>query len=137
MTFRAEATPSFLRFVAEQGDVEFRISKSGRFRTAHGLATEALARKAYKPDSYWRGPVWAPVTMLLAEGLDASGEHAMARKLRQDFCEMAQQSEGTYENFDALSGKRQRVPAYTWTSSVYLIFAHQLLMEATTEPPNR
>jgi hypothetical protein len=55
-----------------------------------------------------------------------AGEHALAKKVREDFCQMAQQS-GMYENFDAITGGGLRDPAYTWTSSVYLIFAHQLL----------
>jgi hypothetical protein len=38
---------------------------------------------------------------------------------------MAQES-GMYENFNAITGEGLRDPAYTWTSSVYLIFAHQL-----------
>lgn len=102
------------------------LTEPGRFRTTHGYATESLTSKYYTTDGYWRGPIWAPATMLLAEGLDSIGEHALARKVREDFCRMAQQS-GMYENFDAISGEGLRDPAYTWTSSVFLIFAHQLL----------
>ena len=102
------------------------LTEPGRFRTAHGFATEPLTSKYYTTDGYWRGPIWAPATMLLAEGLESAGEHALAKKVREDFCQMAQQS-GMYENFDAITGGGLRDPAYTWTSSVYLIFAHQLL----------
>ena len=102
------------------------LTQPGKFRTVHGFATEPVASKYYATDGYWRGPIWAPVTMLLAEGLDSTGEHALAKKLREDFCRMAQQS-GMYENFDAITGAGLRDPAYTWTSSVYLIFAHELL----------
>jgi putative isomerase len=102
------------------------LTERGRFRTAHGFATEPLTSKYYTPDGYWRGPIWAPATMLLAEGLDSAGEHALAEKVREDFCLMAQQN-GMYENFDAITGAGLRDPAYTWTSSTYLIFAHQLL----------
>jgi putative isomerase len=102
------------------------LTEPGKFRTAHGFATEPLTSKYYTTDGYWRGPIWAPATMLLAEGLDSAGERALARKVREDFCRMAQQS-GMYENFDAVSGDGLRDPAYTWTSSVFLIFAHQLL----------
>jgi putative isomerase len=102
------------------------LTEPGKFRTAHGFATEPLTSKYYTTDGYWRGPIWAPATMLLAEGLDSAGEHALAKKVREDFCRMAQQS-GMYENFNAISGDGLRDPAYTWTSSVFLIFAHQLL----------
>jgi glycogen debranching enzyme len=104
------------------------LTKPGRFRTSHGLSTEALTSKFYAPDGYWRGPIWAPSTMILVEGLDSAGEHGLAANLRVDFCKMAQQS-GMSENFDAISGKGRGDPAYTWTSSIYLIFAHQLWEE--------
>jgi putative isomerase len=102
------------------------LTEPGKYRTAHGFATEPLTSEYYTTDGYWRGPIWAPATMLLVEGLDSAGEHALAKKAREDFCRMAQQS-GMYENFDAISGDGLRDPAYTWTSSVFLIFAHQLL----------
>lgn len=113
--------PSDVRNKLVSGMIE-----DGRFLTPHGFATEALTSKYYTPDGYWRGPIWAPSTMLLAEGLDATGELALAKRVRESFCLMAQKS-GMYENFDAVTGEGLRDPAYTWTSSVYLIFAHQLL----------
>ena len=101
------------------------LTRQGRFRTQFGFASEPLTSKYYTPDGYWRGPIWAPTSMILAEGLDASGEHQLAHQLRADFCRMAQKS-GMSENYNALTGEGLRDPAYTWTSSVYLIFAHQL-----------
>jgi putative isomerase len=53
------------------------------------------------------------------------GEHTLADTLRKKFCLMAQHS-GMAENFDAKTEATQRDHAYTWTSSVYLIFAVQL-----------
>ena len=38
---------------------------------------------------------------------------------------MAQKS-GMAENFDAETGDALRDPDYTWTSSVFLVFAHDL-----------
>lgn len=105
-----------------------RLTKQGRFRTSHGFSTEPLTSKYYIADGYWRGPIWAPTTMILAEGLERAGQHKLAMNLRGDFCKMAQES-GMSENFDAISGAGLRDPAYTWTSSVYLIFAHQLWEE--------
>jgi putative isomerase len=113
--------PSDVRNKLVQG-----LTELGKFRTAHGFATESLTSRYYANDGYWRGPIWAPATMLLAEGLDSAGEHALAKKVREDFCRMAQQN-GMYENFEAITGDGLRDPAYTWTSSVFLIFAHQLL----------
>jgi hypothetical protein len=101
------------------------LMKAGRFRTANGFATEPLDSAYYQADGYWRGPIWAPTEMIVAEGLDASGEHELAKKTREDFCKMAQLS-GMSENYDAVTGAPLRDPGYTWASSVYLIFAHQL-----------
>jgi putative isomerase len=102
------------------------LTEQGRFITSHGFASESLSSKYYTPDGYWRGPIWAPTTMLLVEGLESLGEVSLAQKVREEFCQMAQQR-GMNENFNAITGEGLRDPAYTWTSSVYLIFAHQLL----------
>lgn len=63
--------------------------------------------------------------MIFAESLDGIGKRQMADSLREEFCRMAQ-TEGMSENYDALTGKALRDPTYTWASSVYLIFAHEL-----------
>lgn len=99
--------------------------KSGRFLTPHGLATESPASAAYEADGYWRGPIWAPVTMLIIDGLAKAGERVYARDLAERFCDMAAKS-GFAENFDALTGEGLRDRAYTWTASVYLLLAEEL-----------
>ena len=106
------------------------LFRKGRFLTAHGLATESVQSPHYTPDGYWRGPIWAPTSMIIANGLDAAGESRLACDLRRKFCRMAAKS-GMSENFDAISGRALCDPAYTWTASVFLIFAHQLLGRAT------
>jgi putative isomerase len=108
-----------------QDKIVANLTEAGRYRTDHGLASEAIKSKYYTPDGYWRGPIWAPTTMILAESLDEIGKRQMADSLREEFCRMAQ-AEGMSENYDALTGKALRDPAYTWASSVYLIFAHEL-----------
>ena len=101
------------------------LSKPDHFLTQYGLASESVKSGYYTPDGYWRGPIWAPTTMILAESLNEIGQRQLADTLREKFCRMAQR-EGMSENYDALTGKGLRDPAYTWTSSVYLIFAHEL-----------
>lgn len=106
------------------------LTQPGRFITGHGLATESPRSPLYEPDGYWRGPIWAPSTMLLVEGLAACGEERLARELSHEFCDMAARS-GMAENFDALTGEGLRDPAYTWTSSVFLILGHDYLAQAS------
>jgi glycogen debranching enzyme len=101
------------------------LKKRGEFLTDQGLATERLTSQYYESDGYWRGPIWAPSTFIIVQGLEASGEHEFARELKTRYCRMAAKS-GFAENYDAVSGRALRDPAYTWTSSVFLIFAHEL-----------
>jgi hypothetical protein len=85
------------------------LMRPGRFRTAHGFATEAIHSPIYTPDGYWRGPIWAPSSMLIADGLDSMGQQQVADGLRKDFCAMAEKS-GMSENFDAITGAALRDP---------------------------
>ncbi len=105
-----------------------RLTRPGRFLTEYGLATESLASPWYQPDGYWRGPIWAPSTMILVEGLAACGEEELARDIARRFCDMAA-SVGFAENFNAQTGEALRDRAYTWTSSVFLVLGHEYLME--------
>ena len=101
--------------------------KSDRFLTVNGLATESVSSVMYHPDGYWRGPIWAPSTMLLVDGLNNCGETEFAREISRRFCDMAAKS-GFAENYDALTGEGLRDRAYTWTSSVFLILAKEYLL---------
>jgi glycogen debranching enzyme len=104
------------------------LKEEGRFLTKHGLATESVKSPLYQSDGYWRGPIWAPSTMIIIDGLAAAGELEFARDLARKFCDMAARS-GMAENYDAITGDGLRDRAYTWTSSVFLILAHEYLME--------
>ena len=93
--------------------------------TPHGLATEKLDSSNYVEGGYWRGPIWAPSTMLVTSGLQETGENELAEKIMRSFCEMCKEN-GFYENFDPVTGKGYYDTAYTWTSSVFMMFANQL-----------
>ena len=99
--------------------------ESTAFRTAWGWATESPASPLYVPDGYWRGPIWAPSTMLLCDGLRACGRPDLADQAAESFCRMCARS-GFAENFDALTGEGLRDRAYTWTAAVFLILASEL-----------
>ena len=96
-------------------------------QTEWGYATEQPDSQLYISDGYWRGPIWAPSTMLIVDGLESCGEHELAVEISRKFCEMVDRS-GCAENFDALTGEGLRDRAYTWTASVMLILAHEYLM---------
>ncbi len=92
--------------------------------TKWGLATELTGSPQYESDGYWRGPIWAPSTMLIVDGLAAQGEKALADEIAKRFCRLCVKS-GFAENFDARSGAPLRDTAYTWTASVFLVLAHE------------
>ena len=100
------------------------LADNGRFLTPLGLATESLRSSQYLPKGYWRGPIWAPSTMIIVDGLMDAGEKTLARDIAGRFCQMCLKS-GFAENFDAVTGAGLCDPAYTWTASVFMILAHE------------
>lgn len=97
--------------------------------TEWGPATQRVDTAEYESDGYWRGPIWAPSTMLIEEGLRRGGHTGLADEINARFRALCERS-GFAENFDALTGEGLRDRAYTWTASVYLVFAHEHLQRA-------
>ena len=90
--------------------------------TAYGPATEHPSSELYQDDGYWRGPIWAPSTVLIEDGLRRAGHAELADEISARFRRLCEQS-GFAENFDARTGEGLRDRAYTWTASAYLILA--------------
>jgi glycogen debranching enzyme len=90
--------------------------------TAWGPATEPVDSAHYEDDGYWRGPIWAPSTALIENGLRASGFIELADTVSARFRALCEKS-GFAENFDARTGVGLRDRAYTWTAAVYLLLA--------------
>jgi glycogen debranching enzyme len=93
-----------------------------RHLSEHGPATETLGSPRYSGDGYWRGPIWAPSTVLIEHGLRRAGHVELADEVSRRFRALCETS-GFAENFDAATGAGQRDRAYTWTASSYLILA--------------
>ncbi|MGW1288557.1 amylo-alpha-1,6-glucosidase [Streptomyces sp. NPDC001118] len=90
--------------------------------TPYGLATELTTSPHYLADGYWRGPIWAPATVLVEDGLRRAGHHRLADDISARFRALCE-THGFAENFDALTGTGLRDRAYTWTASSYLLLA--------------
>ena len=90
--------------------------------TAFGPATEIPGTTHYEPDGYWRGPIWAPSTVLIESGLRSSGFAELADTVSERFRALCEKS-GFAENFDAVTGAGLRDRAYSWTASSYLLLA--------------
>jgi glycogen debranching enzyme len=102
--------------------------KSDKFVTTNGFATESPASSMYEDDGYWRGPIWAPSTWLLVQGLEACGRTTEAKETAKNFCDLCKEY-GFAENFDAINGTGKRDRSYTWTSSIFLVLANEFLLD--------
>jgi hypothetical protein len=100
------------------------LSGTSHFLTQHGLATENILSKHYESDGYWRGPIWAPSTAIIVDGLKRAQYTDLVREIALRFSKLCNNN-GFAENFDAVTGKPLRDPAYTWTASVYIMFLNE------------
>ena len=98
----------------------------GGYLTRWGLATESINSPLYRDDGYWLGPIWAPTTLIIADGFKKAGQEELAKEIARKFCDLCVKS-GFAENFNAKTGEPLRDSAYTWTASVFLILAHEYL----------
>ncbi|MEU5483217.1 amylo-alpha-1,6-glucosidase [Streptomyces mirabilis] len=103
--------------------------------TPYGLASELPTSPRYRPDGYWRGPIWAPATVLIEDGLRRAGHHRLADEISARFRGLCE-THGFAENFDALTGTGLRDRAYTWTASSYLLLAEAHELRNTTPIQN-
>jgi glycogen debranching enzyme len=97
--------------------------------TAWGPATELVDSSQYESDGYWRGPIWAPSTFLIENGLRRAGFSGLADAVSDRFRALCRRS-GFAENFDAVTGEGLRDRAYTWTASAYLVLAEDAARRA-------
>ncbi len=102
------------------------LRPGGRFVTDYGPATESPQSPLYVPDGYWRGPIWGPEAVIIADGLARAGFGGQAREIARRYCDMCVAG-GFAENYDATTGEPLRDKAYTWGSSAYLVLAHEFL----------
>lgn len=106
----------------EKEKMDSMVAMLEHFLTPYGLATERPDSPCYNADGYWRGPIWAPSTYLLVDGLRRGGYPKLAETIARRYMDMScQVARGNYENFDALTGRGLRAPGYTWSASVYML----------------
>jgi putative isomerase len=102
------------------------LKRPGGLVTSYGLCTEALDSPLYNPESYVKGPSWAPLNTFLIEALYDVGETDLARKIQVGFCETILNASGSMsEHFDTRTGAPGGDPAYNWTAALFLLLASQ------------
>jgi hypothetical protein len=90
-----------------------------------GIASEDVDGPLYLPNSYWRGPVWSPPTVLVAEGLREAGETALADELARRYCANCARH-GFWENYDPHTGQGLCDSGLPWTAAPFLSLASAL-----------
>jgi glycogen debranching enzyme len=75
----------------------------------------------FEPKRYWRGPIWAMVTWMIADGFSAAGDVAMAERLRGDTLALIE-AVGPSEYFDPVTGEGAGGADFSWTAAIYLLW---------------
>jgi hypothetical protein len=73
----------------------------------------------FEPRRYWRGPVWAMVNRMIAEGFAAAGETAVASAIRDDTARLIR-THGFAEYFDPTTGEGLGGGNFSWTAAIAL-----------------
>lgn len=81
------------------------------------------ASPCFEPLRYWRGPVWAVMNWMIAEGLEASGQPELAARVRADTVALIDAA-GPMEYFDPTDGKGAGGVAFSWTAAIRLLLAN-------------
>lgn len=85
-----------------------------------GIASTLPGEAGFEPKRYWRGPVWAVVNWMIAEGLARHGQVALATRLRH-VTRVAISKHGFGEYFDPMTGEALGGGTFSWTAAIFLL----------------
>ena len=68
---------------------------------------------------YWRGPVWLVVNYMIADGLKAAGQPAMAKRIFDDSIRLIEES-GFAEYYDPITAEPCGGGSFTWTAAMVI-----------------
>jgi glycogen debranching enzyme len=75
----------------------------------------------FEPKRYWRGPIWAVVNWMIADGFRATGDAATADRIRGDTVALIEAA-GPSEYFDPVTGEGIGGADFSWTASIFLLW---------------
>ncbi len=85
----------------------------------YGVPSTAPDHPGFEPKRYWRGPVWAIVNWMIADGFAAAGETGAANAIRDDTATLVRRH-GFAEYFDPTTGDGLGGGSFTWTAAIAL-----------------
>jgi len=78
-----------------------------------------LTDPRYDPQRYWRGPSWLNTTWLVASGLRAHGQEALARRLQDDMVALVAGA-GLREYFNPRTGSGHGTSNFSWSAALLI-----------------
>jgi glycogen debranching enzyme len=89
-----------------------------------GVPSAPRFSPAFEPKRYWRGPVWAVINWLIADGLRLNGAEDLARRIEQ-VTVRAIENAGFCEYFDPTTGEGLGGDTFSWTAAAYLVLGRR------------
>ena len=80
----------------------------------------------FEPKRYWRGPVWAVINWLIADGLHQNHSQELAATIEKNTIEVIERN-GFGEYFDPTTGEGLGGHVFSWTAATYLVLSRRLL----------
>jgi hypothetical protein len=86
-----------------------------------GFAVTSVAPDdpGFRPELYWRGPIWPVLNWLAYRGSLRYGEEALARSIRAAVLELAR-ANGFWEHYNPATAGGQGGQTFTWTAAIVL-----------------
>ncbi len=118
---------SMLAFYAGVGSAAQRERLAGEAarilsKVEFGMPSWDPDHTAFEPKRYWRGPVWAMMNFMVAQGLSEAGCDDLSKRVRNDTARLIAQT-GFYEYFDPLTGAGYGGGDFSWTAAIWLAWA--------------
>ncbi|HWL83915.1 MAG TPA: trehalase family glycosidase [Roseomonas sp.] len=89
-------------------------------RVRYAVPSTDPAHPLFESQRYWRGPVWAVVNWMIAEGFASAGQAETASRIRADTRTLIGQA-GFSEYFDPLTGQGIGGGSFAWTAAIDLL----------------
>ncbi len=97
-----------------------RIMDIGR-RTRFLVPSQPTDSPFFDGERYWRGPAWLIVNYMIADGMEAAGQHEVVARIVKDSLQLIEQS-GFAEYYHPNTGEACGGKTFTWTAAMVIEF---------------
>jgi glycogen debranching enzyme len=106
-------------YTPEEAEAVVRIHfhNTETFRAPYGIRTVSKQEPSYRPDGFWRGPIWMSVNWFIYRGLVRYGFKKEAAWIRDSSVQLLQTA-GFREYFNPETGEGYGADTFTWGTLV-------------------